>query len=787
MFQSIRSKFRRQPAEGATQPSDATEKPSVLRRIGSGLVAFLASGRLYALLLLTCFLGVQLLDPLPARVLRLKVFDTFQAADPREFTNDPAKQPVVIIDLDEESLATIGQWPWPRTVMAALVDRLQQMGALVIGFDIVFPEPDRMSPRNIAETVRGIDPALRERLQGLPSNDEHFAKSIGRARVVAGQAAVTQAIEAERAGEMRKAAVAWRGPDPRPFIRSFPDMVRNVPEIDDAAAGRGMFTVLPEVDGVVRRVPAVVSINGAIMPTLSIEMLRVMFGDSTILILNDPLGSGLQGIAMPSLRRGGYGDIPTDRNGMIWVHYAKHDRSRYVSAASILDGTTPAERVRGKLVLFGTSAVGLLDIKQTPVAEAMPGVEVHAQFLENVLAKDFLTRPNEANVYELLITLSAGLLMIIVVPLLGARWSMLLFAVMGASMVGGSMYGYSELSLLIDTSFALVSTILLFMFLTYINYSREEVQRRMVRTAFSRYLAPAVVERLAVDPSKLQLGGEIRPMTLVFSDVRGFTTISEQFDAQGLTALINKLLTPMTEIILRNQGTIDKYMGDAIMAFWNAPLDDEDHARHACDAALEMRAELRPLNERLEKEAAEEGRKHIPVMTGVGINTGECCVGNMGSDQRFDYSVLGDTVNLAARLEGQTKDYGVGIIIGETTRELAPDYASVELDMIQVKGKTVPVTIFALLGGPSLAETEGFQNLVAEINVMLAAYRSQDWDGAETAIARCRELQESIDRRAMEDGFDLSEFFDMYARRVAEYREFPPDPDWDGVYVATSK
>jgi adenylate cyclase len=784
LFESIRARLPGGAAPSETKAA-APESAGMMRRLGGALIAFFASGRLYALVLLASFLAVQLLDPLPVRVLRLKIFDAFQAASPREFTTDPAKQPVVIIDLDEESLATVGQWPWPRTVIGALVERLHQMGVLVIGFDIVFPEPDRMSPRAIAETVSEIDPALREQLKQLPSNDQQFAQSIRSARVVAGQAAVTQSIEAARSGETRKAAVAWRGPDPRPMIRSFPDMVRNVPEINDAAAGRGMFTILPEVDGVVRRVPAVVNVGGSIFPTLSIEMLRVMFGDSTILILNDPLGAGLKWIAMPSLRRGGYGDIPTDRNGMIWIHYSRHDRSRYVSAASILDGTTSAERVRGKLALIGTSAVGLLDIKQTPVAEAMPGVEVHAQFLENVLAKNFLFRPNEANVYELMITAAGGLLMIIVVPLLGARWSMLLFALVGAAMAGGSWYGYTAKAMLLDTSFALVSTILLFMFLTYISYSREEVQRRMVRKAFSRYLAPAVVERLAVDPSKLQLGGELRTMTLLFSDVRGFTTISEQFDAQGLTSLINKLLTPMTEIILKANGTIDKYMGDAIMAFWNAPLDDVDHARNACDAALEMRDALLPLNEKLAKEAAEEGRKHIPVMTGVGVNTGECCVGNMGSDQRFDYSVLGDTVNLAARLEGQTKDYGVGIIIGETTRDLAPDYAVIELDKIQVKGKTVPVTIFALLGPPSLAETEIFQSLKQAVDGMLQAYRSQDWDGADSYIAQCRKIQQGMDLD--EAGFDLTEFLDMYAARLAEYREYPPDADWDGVYVATSK
>ena len=306
----------------------------------------------------------------------------------------------------------------------------------------------------------------------------------------------------------------------------------------------------------------------------------------------------------------------------------------------------------------------------------------------------------------------------------------------------------------------------------------QTARQRQTRDAFSKYLSPAMVEKVAADPDQLRLGGDKRDMTLLFCDVRGFTTISEQFDAVGLTALINKLLTPLTDVILEHQGTVDKYMGDCIMAFWNAPLDDADHARNGCLAGLGMRAEMAPLNERLEQEAREKGRKHIPLRVGFGLSSGECVVGNMGSDQRFDYSVLGDTVNLASRLEGQSKSYGVDIVIGASTEVQVPDLATIELDKIQVKGKTVPVRIFSLLGDAEVAQSEAFRKLKAANRAMIDAYRAQDW-----AAAR-RRLEES---RALGQPFLLDGLYDLYAGRLDDCEANPPDADWDGVFVATTK
>jgi class 3 adenylate cyclase/CHASE2 domain-containing sensor protein len=302
-------------------------------------------------------------------------------------------------------------------------------------------------------------------------------------------------------------------------------------------------------------------------------------------------------------------------------------------------------------------------------------------------------------------------------------------------------------------------------------------QREFINSAFTRYLNPSLVKRLADDPSKLQLGGEMRDMTLLFCDIRGFTTISEKFDAHGLTRFINRFLTPMTDLIMAGRGTIDKYMGDAIMAFWNAPLDDAEHAANGCRAALAMRYRLLELNATWKEEAEAAGQVHIPVNIGIGLNSGICCVGNVGSDQRFDYSVLGDDVNLASRLEGQSKTYGVDIVIGENTARAATSLAVLELDSIKVKGKTKPVTIYALVGDEKTAQDDGFKALKSEHEAMIATYRQQKWKDSTGHIERCREIAPPL----------MMGLYELYEERIASYLEAPPPADWDGVYVALSK
>ena len=466
---------------------------------------------------------------------------------------------------------------------------------------------------------------------------------------------------AQPQGAKPAVGIATMGGDARPFLLNFPGLLRNIPILEQSGSGRGLFTIRAERDGIVRRVPIVMQAQGTIMPSLTLEMLRVVSGSSTVLIRSD--NAGVQSAAVPGFV------IPTDRNGQLWIHFAPHDLARYVSAADVLEGKVPAERVARRLVLVGTSAVGLLDSKTTPIDPVMPGVEVHAQVLESVLTKSVLSAPNYAVGVELCAALLLGVAIIWLTPILSPVYLLMFGAAIVALTAGASWYFYVQDRLLFDFTYPLLSSAFVYLTLVFSNYMSEQAQRRRIRSAFGQYLSPDLVEQLANSPEKLVLGGEEREMSILFSDVRGFTTISELYknDPQGLTSLMNSFLTPLTNAIIEHNGTIDKYMGDAIMAFWNAPLNDAQHEVNACEAALEMLLRVETLNRQREQQAKETGQRFIPLNVGVGINTGKCVVGNMGSDLRFNYSVLGDPVNLASRLEGQSKNYGVPIIVGSKT------------------------------------------------------------------------------------------------------------------------
>jgi adenylate cyclase len=432
-------------------------------------------------------------------------------------------------------------------------------------------------------------------------------------------------------------------------------------------------------------------------------------------------------------------------------------------------------------VLIGTSAVGLLDSKTTPVDPLMPGVEVHAQVLENILTNSVLSAPNYAIGVELCAALLLGFVIIWLAPTLNPLLLLLVGATIVAISMGASWYFYVQNRLLFDFTYPLLSSVLVYLTLVFSNYISEEAQRRRIRSAFGQYLSPALVEQLAKSPDKLVLGGEDREMSILFSDVRGFTTISELYknDPQGLTSLMNSFLTPLTNAIIEHKGTIDKYMGDAVMAFWNAPLNDADHEINACEAALEMLRRVDLLNSQREQQAKESGQRFIPIKVGVGINTGRCVVGNMGSDLRFNYSVLGDSVNLASRLEGQSKNYGLPIIVGSRTASaVGHKFAVLELDCITVKGKTEPESVYTVLGRSDVADSDRFGQLRENVNDMLTRFRRQDFFGATQAIERCRKFG---------DGFGLSDLFDIYSERIRVFEENPPPADWNGVFVLETK
>ena len=737
----------------------------VLRRWFGRKVGF---ARLLCLVLLIGIAALRIADPAPIEELRVRTFDTFQRIDPRVKT----ARPVTIVDIDEKSLAKLGQWPWPRTRIADLIANLTRLGAVVIAFDAIFSEPDRLNPNVAADTFRNLDEETRAKLRALPSNDQVFADAIRRSRVVLGETGLPE-VESPIDKSLPLTGLAMLGEEPQRFMLQWPGLLRNVPVLEAAAAGRGLFSIHPEHDGIVRRVPMIMLAQGVTMPSLSFEMLRVATGSDTILIKADR--AGIQSLGVKGFA------IPTDRNGQLWVHFARRDPSILVSAADVLDGSAAPEMIKGKLILVGTSAAGLNDIKTTPVTAAMPGVEIHAQVIEAALTRSLLAQPLYGPALEIGAALLLGILVIVFAPMFGPVTLVVVGTLLAALLIGTSWYFYTQHRLLVDFTYPLLSTTAIYLTLIFSSFVREQAQRRQIRSAFGQYLSPALVEQLAQSPEKLVLGGEEREMTIMFSDVRGFTTISESYkhDPQGLTALMNRFLTPLTNAILARKGTIDKYMGDAIMAFWNAPLDDSEHQLNACEAAIDMLEKIEVLNKQRELEAKDGGHAYIPINVGVGLNTGTCVVGNMGSDLRFDYSVLGDSVNLASRLEGQSKEYGFPIIVGSKTALAVKDrFAILELDFIMVKGKKEPEVIYAVAGRADTAQSGRFQRLRNLTIEMLACYRSRDWDGALAAIER---------GGRSDDAHALELLFKLYETRILGYRKNPPPEDWNGAFALLTK
>jgi adenylate cyclase len=721
-------------------------------------------------LFLAVLLLVRMWDPHALEELRLRSFDFYQTITPR----DSSVRPVVILDIDESSVSAFGQWPWPRTILADLLTRLHEWQVAAVAFDVIFPEPDRASPNQAVKHFRNLDEATRERLVSLPSNDEIFAAAIGAGRVVVGQSGTNTinrpSLEPPAAG----GGFATLGADPSPYLVAFPHLLRNLPELELAAAGRGLISIRTDQDGMVRRVPIVMKAEDKIVPALTLDLLRVVTGSSAILIRTDQ--SGIRSVAVPGL------ELPTDQNGRIWIHFGPHDKARYVSAKDVMEGSAAAaEKFAGKLVLVGTSAIGLLDVKTTPVHPAMPGVEVHAQLLEAALTGSLLAAPSYAIVVEMLGAVVAGTTLALLAPVASALMLFVSAAVAAALLIAASWILYSRYHLLFDATFPLLVTLSIYMSMVLIGYFREQLGRRRIRSAFAQYLSPTLVEQLVNAPHQLVLGGEERIITVLFSDVRGFTTIAETYkdNPHGLTTLMNRFLTPLTNAIMARNGTIDKYMGDAVMAFWNAPLDDAAHESDACHAALDMLERVDALNQEREREAHATGARFVPIRIGIGINTGRCTVGNMGSDLRFQYTAMGDSVNLASRLEGQTKAYGLSIIIGSSTAAVVwEQFGLIEVDSIRVKGKTEAETIYAVVGRGEIAKTPEFMSLQERWANVLLCYRKQDWSGALYAI--------QVSRGDCER-FSLVGLADAYADRVRCLERSPPSADWDGVFTAETK
>ncbi|WP_220084048.1 CHASE2 domain-containing protein [Roseovarius marisflavi] len=736
----------------------------------TGLFQSIGLGRLLGALLVFCLLAIRIADPSIVSEMRFTAFDFYQRIKPRE----PQGLPVAIVDIDDASLEELGQWPWPRTRMGDLVTGISRNGAVALGFDIVFSEPDRLSPEKIAEDNPSFTPEVLEELRRMARNDDVFAKAIASSRVILGQSSVrTNDANRDTKIKMRAVAHAVIGGDPHQFLNSFPDILQNLPVLEDAATGRGMFSVRPDEDGIYRRVPLVMRVQDQIRLGLAPELLRVATGaDAFAVRVNE---AGIEGVVLARQF------IETAADGSVWPYYSPSSRARYVSAADILADRLPAQRLAGHLVLIGTSAIGLEDFRPTPLGKPMPGVEIHAQLLENILSKTLLKRPNYAVAVELVAALILSFFVVLIAPRSGAVLMIALTISLAVGWAGSSYYLFSTNQILIDPVWPVFCIISSVMLMSSLNYLREERLRQHIRSAFGQYVSPDLVASLAENRDRLALGGDRRELTILFSDVRGFTTLSEKYreDPGGLTKLMNQFLTVLSKPILDQRGTIDKFMGDAVMAFWNAPLETADHEHAACRAALTMQKDIKEFNRFRVQNAQDEDV--LPIDVGIGINSGTCIVGNMGSDTRFDYTALGDAVNLASRLEGQSKAYGIKIVLGESTaRAVEREFAVIELDLIRVKGKTRPERIFGLLGGVEMREDSAFAALSETNSAMRTAYNQKDWTGAQSALDRLMG-----DAKALH--IDIADYAALYVRRIQAFSENAPGDEWDGVYVAETK
>ncbi|MEM8656015.1 MAG: adenylate/guanylate cyclase domain-containing protein [Pseudomonadota bacterium] len=728
--------------------------------------------RVVALALVFLSMAIRIEDPLPVHIIRNISFDYFHQIKPRE----PVALPVTIIDVDDASIAELGQWPWPRSRFAELVDNATADGAVAIAFDIIFSERDRLSPRTIAKDNIDLPPDLRETLAAQPDTDATLAAAFLRSRVIVGQ---TGARRGSTVRDTQTKAVqvphAFVGPDPGPFLESHSRLILNLPELEAGAAGRGLFSVRPDTDGVFRRVPIIAAVGDTVRLGLGPELLRVATGGAPFIVRSN--AAGVDGVVI------GGQLIQTAGDGTVRPYLTHSDPSRFVSAADLILGRMPEGRLRGHLVFVGTSAIGLEDFRASPLGVQMAGVEMHAQLLENILSNTLLIRPNYAIAVELVVAFVMCLLIVILTPIMNAT-ILIVSALLFLTSYGlASFVMFQNYRILIDPTFPIVAGILTIVFMSSANYLREERRRRQIRSAFGQYVSKDLVNELSDNEERLTLGGETREITLLFSDVKEFTAIAESFrdDPGGLTRLMNRFLTLLSQAILDTNGTIDKFMGDAVMAFWNAPLSHPDHAKAACESALKMMQEVRNFDTARQSEAQKSGQVFHRIDIGIGINTGSCTVGNMGSDLRFDYTAMGDPVNLASRLEGQSRVYNMPIIVGSATHAAAGDsYAFFELDLIRVKGKHAPERIFALLGRETILNDPAFWQISSLNAEMLERYRARDWDAAAARLQKLMPLAVSVDSKL---GMHLS----MMKDRIGHFRMSPPDADWDGVHKSTSK
>lgn len=681
---------------------------------------------------------------------------------------------VAIIDIDEKSLSEVGRWPWSRNVVADLVRKLSDdYNVSVIGFDIVFAEPDSSSGLLALEAVaRGqlaTDAVFQKTLTQLRPSldfDAQLAQTLKGRPVVLGYY-FSREHHAKHRGVLPAPTFPpglFAGRD-HSFL-SWGGYGANLPELQAAAAGAGHFNPIIDADGSSRRVPLLVEYQGAYYESLSLAVIRQWLGATRMIPGFPDEGIHLEWIDIVSdqatLR------VPVDEQVAALVPYRGPARSfPYHSAVDVLNGTISPEALAGRIVLVGTSAPGLMDLRTTPVGGAYPGVEIHANLVSGILAAEIKTSPGYMLAVEVLSILLIGGLLIILLPKMSpmraTQSTLLALCVIFAFNV---VLWYNGLVL------SPASSLVLILFIFAVNMSWgffvESRSKRQFADLFGQYVPPELVDEMAKDPETYSMAGRNEELTILFSDIRNFTTLSEGMNPRELTQLMNEYLGAMTAIVQTQRGTLDKYIGDAIMAFWGAPMADAEHARHALLTAMAMQQGVHDLDEKF------VARGWPKIRIGVGINTGLVTVGDMGSKVRKAYTVMGDAVNLASRLEGITKLYGVGVVVGEATREQVPDFVYRELDRVRVKGKATPVVIYEPLGANGQVDEEVLANL-RQWQQFLRLYRQQDWEQAELQLFN------------LQQGDAESKLYALYAERIALLRQGPRIEHWDGVTVLESK
>ncbi|MDD5286702.1 MAG: adenylate/guanylate cyclase domain-containing protein [Desulfuromonadaceae bacterium] len=680
---------------------------------------------------------------------------------------------IIIVDIDEKSLAEVGRWPWSRNRVAGMVDQLfDHYGVAVVGFDVVFAEPDTSSGLREMEALA----------RGPLSKDADFKKVLNKSRtrldydallasrfngrpLVLGYYFVNDEAGKSRTSGLLPAPVlnrdAFKGGIAH--IPSKSGYGANIPVLQKAAKIGGHFNPDPDPDGVTRRVPMLQEYGGNYYESLSLAVLRAMFGQPDI-VPGFPGGRDamLEWLQVADLR------IPVDSSATALIPYRGNQNSfQYVSAADIMNGKVPKKTMEGAIVLVGTTAPGLMDLRSTPVSAVYAGVEIHANMIAGILDGNIRHAPTYARGAELACLVVGGLLLTLLLPFLGPLWSLVLtMALVAGAVTINSMAWRSGLVL------PLASQMLLFPLIYAFNASYgflvESRSKRQLTGLFGQYVPSQIVSRMSKDPQRFTMEAESREMTVLFTDVVGFTTISEKLTPKELALFMNQYLTAMTSIIYEHGGTVDKYIGDAIMAFWGAPLDDPDHALHAVEASLAMRTRMVTLQQEMKTQGFPE------IKIGIGINSGQMRVGNMGSSFRVAYTVMGDAVNLASRLEGLTRQYDTWIIVGEVTRAKVEGVIWRDLDLVRVKGKHEPVAIHEPCGKELTLEKQ-YENDITLFNNMVDSYRRQEWDAAEEILQGL--IAKMPDRK----------LYQFYLTRIKQYQKEPPPSGWDGVCTFTTK